>query len=141
MNLMPSQIRTEIITHFHTNYSETAVEYPPNPFDQDSVTEWVKLYIDMGLGTTVIKGVGTTTRHTGLIHVTINVKRIQSDPRSLGTKRVYEIVDAVLTSLERKRLNNSSVVTRAGSVETDKIVDKETGEISFALVTIPFVVT
>lgn len=141
MNLMPSQIRTEIITHFSTNYSETLVEYPPNPFNEDAVTEWVSLHIDMGLGASVIKGNGTTTRHTGLIHVAIKVKRIQSDPRSLGTKRVYEIVDSVLTSLERKRLNGSSVVTRAGSVETDKLVDKETGEMSFALVTIPFVVT
>jgi|SRR5690554_356125 len=141
MNLMPSQIRSAIITHFSTNYSETQVEYPPNPFNEDGISEWVSLHIDMGEGFTVLKGTGSTTRHTGLIHVAIKVKRIQSDPRSLGTKRVYEIVDAVLTSLERKRLNSSSVVTRAGSVVTEKLVDKETGELSFALVTVPFVVT
>ena len=141
MNLTLSQIRTQIITHFSTNYTFTEIEYPPNNFNEDDKDEWVSLHIDMGAGSSVIKGNGTTTRHTGLIHVAINVKRIQTNPQSLGTKRVYQIADEVLAVLERKRLNNSAVVTRAGSVNTEDIVDKKTGEISFAVVTIPFVVT
>lgn len=141
MNMSLTDIRTNIITHFSTNYSETPVEYPPNPFDEDSYDEWVSLHIDMGEGFSVIKGGGSVTRHTGLIHVAINVKRIKGDPRSSGTKRVYELADIVLDVLERDRLNNSNVVTRAGRVETDKLVDKETGRTSFALVTVPFVVT
>lgn len=140
MNLQPSEIRSHIITHISTNYSETPVEYPPNPFKENNIKEWVSVHIDMGEGYTVMKGVGTTTRHTGLIHFAINVKRIQSNPRSLGTNRVYEIIDALLAAMERKRLNGSSVVTRAGRADTSSLTDK-TGEITFALVTIPFVVT
>ena len=140
MNLQPSEIRTNIIQHIATNYSETPVEYPPNPFDTESVNEWVSVHIDMGEGYTVMKGQGTTTRHIGLIHFAINVKRIQSDPRSLGTSRVYQIIDSILSVMERKRLNGSAVVTRAGRADTSELTDK-TGEISFALVTIPFFVT
>jgi hypothetical protein len=140
MNLQPSEIRSHIIQHISANYTETPVEYPPNPFKENKITEWVSVHIDMGEGYTVMKGQGTTTRHLGLIHFAVNVKRIQSDPRSLGTRRVYEIADAVLAAMERKRLNGSAVVTRAGRVDTSELTDK-TGEISFALVTIPFFVT
>lgn len=142
MNLYPSQILSNIQQHFNTNYSLTPVEYPPAPFNEDNKDEWVSIYLDMGASSSVIKGAGSTTRHTGLIHISINVKPTRAGERyPQANRRVYEIADEVLSVMERKRLNNSSVVTRAGFMETDDIVDKKTGQISFAVVTIPFTVT
>lgn len=142
MNLYPSEIRSNIQTHFGTLFTLTPIEYPPAPFNEDKKDEWVGLHIDMGNSQSVMKGEGTTTRHTGLIHITINVKLLRNgNDYPYANKRVYEIADEVLKVMERKRLNNSAVVTRAGYMDTEDIVDKKTGRISFAVVTIPFVVT
>ena len=146
IQLSPSEIRTEIITHFHNNYTSTPVEWPPNPFNSDSLDEWVSVHIDFNRKSrTVYKGNGlggnTATRHSGLIHVGVYLKRIQDNTgRSKGTYRVYEIIDDVLAALERQRLNGSSVTTYAGYMDTSNLTDK-TGEASFALVTVPFTVT
>lgn len=142
MNLQPSEIRKHILQHIIDNYSETQVCYDPNNFNIKSVDEYVGLHIDFGDGYTVMKGVGTTTRHLGLIHFTVYVK-LQNSSRveRSGTNRVYEIIDAVLVAMERKRLNNSSVVTRAGFADTTNILDKASDNQAFALVSIPFYVT
>lgn len=141
MNMSLTDIRTNIIKHIKDNYSETPVEYPPNPFDEDSFNEWISVHIDMGSSFTVMKGVGTVTRHTGLIHVAIHVKRKRDGKLRVGTQRIYELADIVLALLERTRLNDSNVTTRAGYVDTAKLIDPESDEIGFGIVTIPFVVT
>jgi len=140
MNLKPSQIRTQAITHLVSNYTMTPVEYPPSILQGDN-NEYVKFEIHFGKGFSVIKGDGTTTRHTGLLFVTVYKKLINSQGNYIGANRTYEITDEVLRVLERQRLNNSDVFTRAGSIQTDQVIERSSGMFHFIVISIPFVVS
>lgn len=108
---MPSSIKgikDQIITQWRDNYSETETEYTNLDFKKDRTEPFVRLSIQFGKAFSILKGAGSITRHTGLIHVTIRT------PVLSGTNRAYELADIAADILERKRLG--TVTTRQSAL-------------------------
>lgn len=119
MNMSVGEVRSTLLTYWNTNYSETPTEWDNIKFPQNLKTEpYVSFDFDFNKGRTIIKGSGTTTRHSGIIFVDVYV------PAMSGTKRVYEIADIVLATLERKRFGDpgKQLWTNAGQIDNDGIV-------------------
>lgn len=119
MNMSVSEVRSTLLTYWNANYSETPTEWDNVKFPQDLKTSpHVSFDFKFNNGRTIIKGTGTTTRHSGLIYVDIRV------PAMSGTKRAYEIADIVLATLERKRFGDpgKQIWTNAGQIDNDGIV-------------------
>lgn len=132
MNL--SDIRSGLIAHWASNYTETPTIYPngklPDPLTKDP---FVALLINFTSGMSVINGNdgvsngATKTRRYGLMQVVVFC------PKESGSRRIYEIADIAVELLERKRIASS--ITMSASNITDI---KDNGEYYTVTVEVPF---
>lgn len=110
MNVL--EIRDTIIGYWNNTFKTVPTEYSNTPFpDHLRERPYVSLEIDFANAKTVITSTGTKTRHYGNIFITIRC------PVGSGNKAAFTIANEVLNALERKRINGSTIVTRAGSID------------------------
>ena len=138
MILPITQIRENIIRHIDQEFQGVlSYSVSPENYTGDKTEGWVEFDFDFGRSSTVYKGGGSATRHTGVIYASVRVPLLRVGPHLTGSAKAFELAEQVLSGIERKRLNGSFVVALAGSLDLDGPVD----EYYFIELSIPFTLT